>query len=72
MLLKIEKIENNLVVQIPAAFAHHCGLNDGAEVNMRLKDDHIVIESADQSFSSLMNYWSEMNDEQPHSEMFFG
>ncbi|RQW02516.1 hypothetical protein EH222_13525 [candidate division KSB1 bacterium] len=72
MLLKIEKIEDNLVVQIPSAFAHRCGFDDGAEVNMRLKNDHIVIESADQSFSSLMNCWSEMNDEEPRSEMFYG
>ena len=72
MLLKIEKMQDNLVVQIPPAFANRCGFDCGCEVNMRLKDDHIVIESAEQSFSSLMNYWNEMNDEETHSEMFYG
>jgi len=72
MLIQIEKIDDNLVVRIPSAYAAHCGFDNGCDVNMRLNNDHIIIESADQSFTSLMTHWNEINDEQTHSEMFYG
>lgn len=69
MLQKVEKIGNDLTVKIPASFAERCGLDSGCQVNVRLKNDRIVIESADQSFSTFTAVW---NEEERHSEMYYG
>jgi antitoxin component of MazEF toxin-antitoxin module len=69
MLQKIEKTGNTFQINIPSNLAEQCGIDGEHDISIRVCDNHIVIENADSSFSSLMTYWHE---EDCRSEMFFG
>lgn len=72
MLTKVQKINGDLTIKIPSNYAEQCGFDNGCQVNVQLVNDRIVIEPTNPSFSSLTNYWSELYDEQSHSEMYYG
>ncbi len=72
MLQKVEKIGENFRVKIPSTFAEECGIDVDSEIDIKVCNNRIVIETADHSFSSLMTYWSDVNDDECRSEMYFG
>ncbi len=72
MLQKIEKSGDSFRVSIPTTLAQQCGIDNDTQVSVKVRDNRIVIETTDQSFSSLMTFWSEANEEEIHSEMYFG
>lgn len=69
MLLKVQKIGENLIVQIPRDFAQCCGLENGGKVNVRLSNDSIVIEAIDHSTTAAAREHGECRK---CSEMYLG
>ncbi len=72
MQLNIEKVGENYSLQIPPAFAKQCGFDTNSKVNVKLKSDRIIIETADQGFSTMTVKFWESEDNQNNSEIYYG
>ena len=69
MVQKAEKIGNGYQIIIPEKIAEQCGIDNPHDIDVKVHNRCLVIETTDHAWSSLISNW---NEDVCSSEMYFG
>jgi len=72
MLTRIQKWGNSLALRIPSAFARQVGLEQGASVEVSLRQGKVIIEPVEEPPLTLEQLLEGVTDENLHDEVDTG
>ncbi len=72
MLTTIQKWGNSLALRIPKSFALETQINNGTEVEIKIKDKQLVITPVSKEKYNLDSFLLEMTSSNVHKEIDFG
>jgi antitoxin MazE len=72
MKTKIQKWGNSLALRVPKSFAVHCGIEDGAEVDLSVREGELVVTPARRRRYTLEELLEGVTDDNRHKAVDWG
>jgi antitoxin MazE len=72
MKTKVQKWGNSLALRVPKSFAVHCGLEDGSEVDLSVREGDLVVTAVRRRRYTLKELLDGVTDKNRHPEVDFG